>query len=225
MQKQSIALGGLPVVKTNLGIKRHCVRCSNRFYDLGKNPVACPKCKHMNDINSPFKPRRGRGKATAKPVLVEKEKPAAKVVKAKTPVKQIEGVDVEEFEDIEIAGDEEIEEIEEADEIETIEEIDDDTTEDDDVSLEEADVVGAVLVDDVDDPLILDDDEDSDKIKPKSKDDKKSAKGKVAAPVKKSKLAPKKAAKLVKKPAAKKPTAKKPVKKSKPAPKAKKKKR
>jgi uncharacterized protein (TIGR02300 family) len=79
MQKQTINLinGRLPVVKTNLGVKRHCVRCSNRFYDLGKNPVPCPKCKHMNDINAPFKPRR-RGKAASKPTLVQKEKAVAK---------------------------------------------------------------------------------------------------------------------------------------------------
>jgi hypothetical protein len=221
------------VAKMNLGVKRHCVRCSNRFYDLGKNPAACPKCKHMNDINAPFKPRR-RGKAApTKPVLVEKQKPVAKPVKAKTPVKKIEGVDVEEFEDIEIAGDEEIEEIDEGDEIETIEEIDEDATEEtisDDISLEEADVVGAVLVDEVDDPLVVDDDDDAgEKAKLKTKDDKKvlskpSAKGhakhKALSPAKKIRPAPKKVMKPVKKPAAKKL-----MKKSKPAPKAKKKKR
>ncbi|MDE3016442.1 MAG: FYDLN acid domain-containing protein, partial [Pseudomonadota bacterium] len=30
------------MIKTSLGAKRQCPSCEARFYDLGKNPAACP---------------------------------------------------------------------------------------------------------------------------------------------------------------------------------------
>jgi uncharacterized protein (TIGR02300 family) len=32
------------VVKPELGTKRSCPSCQTRFYDLGKEPIVCPKC-------------------------------------------------------------------------------------------------------------------------------------------------------------------------------------
>jgi uncharacterized protein (TIGR02300 family) len=32
------------VAKPELGTKRHCRSCGNRFYDLGRDPILCPKC-------------------------------------------------------------------------------------------------------------------------------------------------------------------------------------
>ncbi|MBC7101759.1 MAG: TIGR02300 family protein, partial [Parvibaculum sp.] len=32
--------------KPELGTKRDCPSCGAKFYDLNKNPVVCPKCKH-----------------------------------------------------------------------------------------------------------------------------------------------------------------------------------
>jgi len=32
------------VVKAELGTKRTCPSCAARFYDLGKEPIECPKC-------------------------------------------------------------------------------------------------------------------------------------------------------------------------------------
>lgn len=168
------------MVKPSWGLKRHCPRCGNRFYDLGKNPVPCPKCKFANDTSAPYRPRRGRGRAAAKVVPI-KAKPVVVAPKPKKPVKAIEGVDLEEFEDIEtIDGEEEIEEIEEVDDIEPIEEIEEDASEklDDAIALEEEHVVGAVLVDDVETVQKVDDDEDEDEDKSKSR--------KKKVPVKKS---------------------------------------
>ena len=96
------------------GLKRQCPACTTRYYDLGKNPATCPKCKTVHDINAPVKTRRGRAKATVDvaiddPLLKEKAKNEAK--KVKKPIKEIEDIDLEEFEDVEtIDTDEEIEE-------------------------------------------------------------------------------------------------------------------
>jgi len=32
------------VTKPELGNKHHCQHCGTKFFDLGKNPVVCPKC-------------------------------------------------------------------------------------------------------------------------------------------------------------------------------------
>jgi uncharacterized protein (TIGR02300 family) len=32
------------VSKPELGTKRQCRNCSNRFYDLNRDPILCPKC-------------------------------------------------------------------------------------------------------------------------------------------------------------------------------------
>jgi uncharacterized protein (TIGR02300 family) len=32
------------VAKPELGLKRQCMSCGAKFYDLNKNPIVCPKC-------------------------------------------------------------------------------------------------------------------------------------------------------------------------------------
>ena len=32
------------MAKPELGTKRHCGSCGAKFYDLGKDPITCPKC-------------------------------------------------------------------------------------------------------------------------------------------------------------------------------------
>jgi uncharacterized protein (TIGR02300 family) len=32
------------VAKPDLGLKRHCLNCGAKFYDLNKDPAVCPKC-------------------------------------------------------------------------------------------------------------------------------------------------------------------------------------
>jgi uncharacterized protein (TIGR02300 family) len=150
-------MGDRSVTKASLGLKRHCPGCASRFYDLGRNPANCPKCGYAHDINAPVKTRRGRSKIA----LVEpkapapvKEKPKPEKL-AKKPVKQIEGVNLDEFEDIAVDTEEEIEEIEEIEDVDAIEDIEIEDTEsaklDDDIALEDEDVGGAVLIDNVED--------------------------------------------------------------------------
>jgi uncharacterized protein (TIGR02300 family) len=49
---------GLSMAKPELGLKRICVSCSTRFYDLTKSPAVCPKCGTEQPADQP-KPRRG----------------------------------------------------------------------------------------------------------------------------------------------------------------------
>jgi uncharacterized protein (TIGR02300 family) len=46
------------MAKPELGLKRICVSCSTRFYDLTKSPAVCPKCGTEQPADQP-KPRRG----------------------------------------------------------------------------------------------------------------------------------------------------------------------
>jgi uncharacterized protein (TIGR02300 family) len=49
---------GLRMAKPELGLKRICVSCSTRFYDLTKSPAICPKCGTEQPADQP-RPRRG----------------------------------------------------------------------------------------------------------------------------------------------------------------------
>ncbi|QEX20293.1 hypothetical protein FRZ61_02100 [Hypericibacter adhaerens] len=51
------------MVKAAWGTKRTCQSCGAHFYDLHKNPIACPKCGAIYDPEAIAKSRRGRGGA------------------------------------------------------------------------------------------------------------------------------------------------------------------
>jgi len=48
------------LVKPELGIKRSCLNCAAHFYDLGRDPIICPKCGHQHTAESFMKMRRAR---------------------------------------------------------------------------------------------------------------------------------------------------------------------
>ena len=66
---------GILMIKAEWGVKRTCLGCGVRFYDLKRAPIVCPKCGDELDIAVQQKPKR------AKPAA---RKPAAKVVVTKT---------------------------------------------------------------------------------------------------------------------------------------------
>jgi len=70
------------MAKPELGMKRVCVACATRFYDLTKTPAVCPKCGTEQPIDQP-RPRRAGGN-------VAEEKRVKKV-----PVPGLEDADVE----------------------------------------------------------------------------------------------------------------------------------
>ena len=75
------------MAKPELGIKRVCVACGTRFYDLTKSPAVCSKCGTEQPIEQP-RPRRTGGN------VVEDKRP-------KKPTPAPEDVEVEGVEDVE----------------------------------------------------------------------------------------------------------------------------
>jgi uncharacterized protein (TIGR02300 family) len=70
------------MAKPELGVKRTCVACGAKFYDLGKQPAVCPKCGTEQPAEQP-RPRRA-----ALP-------PEEKVKKRPTPGTDVDSDDVE----------------------------------------------------------------------------------------------------------------------------------
>ncbi len=90
------------MAKPELGMKRVCVSCSTRFYDLQKSPAICPKCGTEQPIE-PLRPRRAGGN------VVEDKR-----VKKPVPAGDDVDVEVDVVEDVE--GDEDV--LEETDDLE-----------------------------------------------------------------------------------------------------------
>ncbi len=65
------------MAKPEWGVKRVCKSCAAKFYDLGRSPIACPKCGAAFDPEPLLKSRRSRPVAPAKAT-----KPETKPVKA-----------------------------------------------------------------------------------------------------------------------------------------------
>jgi len=63
------------VAKPEWGVKRACLDCGTRFYDMRKAPILCPSCGAKFDVETIFRPRRARAPVEATPVVVKK--PAA----------------------------------------------------------------------------------------------------------------------------------------------------
>ena len=84
------------MAKPELGLKRVCVSCSTRFYDLTRAPAICPKCGTEQPAEQP-KLRR----AAALP----EEKIKKRVVVPEADAEEVEVEDVEGDEAIEDADD------------------------------------------------------------------------------------------------------------------------
>jgi uncharacterized protein (TIGR02300 family) len=116
------------VAKAEWGVKRTCLSCGARFYDLQREPITCPACGAAVDVTVPSKPRRAR----ATPVVVKAAvAPALAEVEAE-PVAVDDDVELEaDLEDDEevvdtAAGDEEAEEEDGESAIEDVSELGDD---------------------------------------------------------------------------------------------------
>ena len=100
------------------GVKRTCLSCAARFYDLGRDPIICPKCGAEFDLAALVPPVRGRGKKAEKAA----------------PVKEAEAETTEDLVDDEDEGlDEAVEEIEDDDTAEDVVVADEDSDEDDEL--------------------------------------------------------------------------------------------
>ncbi len=81
-----------------VGLKRICVSCGGRFYDLNKRPIICPECK--TEFTGEVKTKTRRGRTPAAETKIE-------VVKKDEGEIQVEDVEVEvvSLEDAEPAND------------------------------------------------------------------------------------------------------------------------
>ncbi len=101
------------MAKPELGLKRSCVACGTRFYDLARSPAVCPKCGTEQPAEQP----RLRRAAPA-PIPDEKLKKRATSPEAETDDIEVEDVEGDEaIEDAEELEDD-ADEIDEAIEVE-----------------------------------------------------------------------------------------------------------
>lgn len=140
--------------KAGWGTKRVCSGCGTRFYDLGNDPVVCPKCFRKMDPAAPYKPKRGRReKKKEKEASSKNLKNIAALVEKNKALPKEEPLNLRSF-----SGLDDIEEVDDSeDDIEELAELDDVEAGDD------LDEEGVIAFDTQDAPLIdteEDDDED-----------------------------------------------------------------
>ena len=116
------------MAKPELGTKRLCGNCAAKFYDLGKDPIVCPKCHSVVEIASGARgrPEPARAQAaeeetqapeTQEAECVSLEEPDAEAEGKKTTEGAVEGGEEEiELEDEQMDDATFIEEQEEGDE-------------------------------------------------------------------------------------------------------------
>ena len=124
------------MAKPEWGVKRTCLSCGARFYDLQREPIVCPACGAHVDAAAQSKPRRARAtpptKVAAVPAAVEIEVETAVVedeVGLNTELEEEEGIEEEDEEVVASEGaEDEAEEEEEEGEsaIEDVSELGDD---------------------------------------------------------------------------------------------------
>ena len=56
------------MAKPEWGVKRTCLACATRFYDMRKDPIICPSCGVKFDVETIFRPRRTRAAVDEPPV-------------------------------------------------------------------------------------------------------------------------------------------------------------
>ena len=92
------------MAKPEWGVKRVCQSCAIKFYDLGRSPIACPRCGAAFDPEALLKSRRSRPAVAPKPVPEPiKTKPKVE------PEAEAEDIDIklETDDDVELDGDDE----------------------------------------------------------------------------------------------------------------------
>jgi uncharacterized protein (TIGR02300 family) len=97
------------VAKPELGTKRLCGNCAAKFYDLGKDPIVCPKCHTVLQLAAltRSRPEPARAQAAAEEVVVP-ETQEAEFVSLEEADAEVEGKKVPEGEVVD-GADEEIE--------------------------------------------------------------------------------------------------------------------
>lgn len=103
------------MAKPELGTKRLCGGCGAKFYDLGRNPIVCPKCATVFVVAPPARSRAEPAAArVVEPVMAVPETKEAEFVSLeeadteaqgkKAPAAEGEDVEVEEDASLDDAG-------------------------------------------------------------------------------------------------------------------------
>lgn len=126
------------------GLKRVCVSCGIRFYDLNKRPINCPNCQTEFSGEIKLKGRRGRVAAEIVPdkasvVANEDEAQVDQEAVAEADADTVSLDDVADMEN-EDNDDLEAEELTDLDELEDVDALDDDEDDDGDIPAVEEEV-------------------------------------------------------------------------------------
>jgi len=81
------------VAKPELGTKRLCGHCGQKFYDLNKDPIVCPKCTTVMALTAA--PPRGRPEAAARPAPAPAEEEVVAPETAEAEFVSLEEADAE----------------------------------------------------------------------------------------------------------------------------------
>ena len=109
------------------GLKRICLSCSTRFYDMNKRPIVCPNC--TVEFTGEIKIKTRRGRLTANDIIEDAAPEAAVEVKEDEEEEAVEVVSLDDVAREEDADDAE----DEAVELDDDEDLDDDLDDDDDL--------------------------------------------------------------------------------------------
>ena len=102
------------------GIKRTCLGCGKRFYDMQRNPIVCPSCDAPFEISPPGRTRRPRAAVEVAPAPApetpvestaeaegEEAKPVANETNGTEDIAEAEEKDAETLEDPSELGEDE----------------------------------------------------------------------------------------------------------------------
>jgi len=82
------------LAKPEWELKRMCLGCGARFYDMTRDPIVCPKCEAVFDPLALLKPRRSRAAAsTAAAAAAATEAAAEKVAAEKAAAEKADPAD------------------------------------------------------------------------------------------------------------------------------------
>lgn len=117
------------------GLKRICMNCGTRFYDMNKRPVVCPSCETEFTGEIKVKTRRSRAAAVNDPI--KEEKAAAAPAKDQTEDSDIEEKDEDtiSLQDVDDGSEDDEDEdldLSISDDLENIDDMDDDMDDDGD---------------------------------------------------------------------------------------------
>lgn len=87
------------MAKPEWGVKRACLACGARFYDMQKSPIVCPSCETTFDPEAIFRPRRARATEEATPAPANDDAGNTETSEEDEVAALVDGVEVEDDDD------------------------------------------------------------------------------------------------------------------------------